>query len=267
MGFAGRLFTAGSITEWKDCRSPRVADELTIALLAALPGELTPITRRLALTRLPTRQRRPAQRIATGVHRGATIDAYLSGMGQRRVRACLAAMLAARRPHAIIHMGFAGALSPTLEVGEVIEPYVFQCATPGSPPRRTFSGTGATTLLTVDHPVLEAAEKSRLYDAHGCPDAVDMETHAGLELCHAAGVEHHAVRAITDRYDQSLPMEVTRWLDGGGRPRALSITRDLLRRPGLIHHLWTLRAAARQAAAALAARVPKRLDEIIDRRS
>lgn len=243
----------------------------TIALLAALPAELAPTLHRLGMRRDAPRRRHPRQRVATSERDGVTIDAYLSGMGRTRVETCLDAMLNERPPHYLIHLGFAGGLSPQLDVGDIIEPSVYQHPDTYRPPpggRSTVVNPLTRTLLTVDQPVLNPVAKSQLYDAQGCPDAVDMEAYHAMQFLRRAGaghIDYIAIRAITDRYDQAVPAALMHWVDGRGRPRPARIALDLLRQPSLMRDAHRLRATATTAAVRLAERAEERLNEIIDR--
>lgn len=217
-----------------------------IALLAALETEMAPTLRRIGVARLPASAREDSRCVATGTYRGAAVDAYISGMGRQRTQACIASMLAARPPSAVIHLGFAGGLNPALGTGAVIEP----------------DDEAGMTLMSLERPVLDPAEKAQLYASQRA-DAVDMETHAAAELLGPAGVRHLVIRAITDSAKASLPPEAVRWVGPYGRIRALCVAGDLLSQPLLFHKMWTLRRAARTAGHALAERVTLRLDELI----
>ena len=65
--------------------------------------------------------------------------------------------------------------------------------------------------------------------------AVDMETAAVAEACHAAGVPMLAVRAISDTAATSLPVPFDDWFDlHQQRPRHWGLIKYLLRHPACI---------------------------------
>lgn len=242
----------------------------TIALLAALPLELTPTLQRLGIRRDAPRRRRPPQRIATSQRAGVTIDAYLSGMGRAHVETCINAMMRERPPHCVIHLGFAGGLNPRLDVGDILEPSALQHPDAhrlALEPLRIPAHAPTGTLLTVDRSLLTPPEKARLHEALGRPDVVDTEAYHAVQRLRDGGagpIDYVAIRAITDRYDQTVPAAVMHWIDARGRPRPARLAVDLLRQPSLARDARRLRAAATTAAARLAGRVEQRLNEIIE---
>src|SRR5207302_1564302 len=81
--------------------------------------------------------------------------------------------------------------------------------------------------------------------------AVDMENSTVREWARQRGAEFGAIRAISDRADQTLDPAVLRLIDAWGRPRPVAIARTVLRRPSLIPHLTRLGADSKLAATRL----------------
>lgn len=108
---------------------------------------------------------------------------------------------------------------------------------------------GEALLLGLDAPLLSAGNKREAH-ARTAATLVDMETHRLAAAGRAGGVPVHAVRAVADPLDRSLPEVVTRAIDDAGRPRIAPVLADLARRPALLPVLIRLagdRAAALRA--------------------
>jgi adenosylhomocysteine nucleosidase len=150
--------------------------------------------------------------------------------GTRRV-------LAAEKPGLLICAGFAGGLDARVRTGDLViadnysspELRARAQAVTGEMPHRFFG-----SLVTQDAPVESAAVKAALSSASGAL-AVDMETAAVAEACHAAGVPMLAVRAISDTATTSLPVPFDDWFDlHQQRPRHWGLIKYLLSHPACI---------------------------------
>lgn len=154
-----------------------------------------------------------------------------TGVGHEAARASVARVLARRQPRCVIAAGFAGALDPSLRVGDVIvaenftTPALLACC-------RFPHRLGA--LTSQPHPVESAAAKRSLAAATGAL-AVDMETAAIAAECTRAGVPLLAVRAISDAAAEPLPVPFAEWFDMTRQhPRPLRLLRHLARHPSAI---------------------------------
>lgn len=135
---------------------------------------------------------------------------------------------------AVMLAGLAGALEPTLRVGDVV-------VDAGSRPMPQVMGNWRVGAIhTASKLISTPEEKAELLGATGAL-AVDMENailrgqieesaeHRGLPFLH--------VRAVSDSAGDGLDPVLMRLVDTYGRPTAMAVTGALLRRPGLIPHL------------------------------
>jgi adenosylhomocysteine nucleosidase len=136
----------------------------------------------------------------------------------------------------IILAGFAGALDPSLKVGDVVvegwsgEPLGFRCG----------------KIHTAGEIVATPAAKAVLFAATRAL-AVDMEGEIVRQAANTLGVPFLHVRAITDSAADSLEPAVLGFVDDVGSVRPMALTLGLLRRPGLIPELSRLGVNARLA--------------------
>jgi len=157
-----------------------------------------------------------------------------------RVIGIRAKRLPAALPHeaigGIILAGFAGALDPSLHVGDVVvdgwskQPLDFRCGK-----IHTAAGIVATP-----------SAKAALFKETGAL-AVDMEGEMVRRAAASLGVPFLHVRAISDSAADSLDPAVLEFVDDVGRMRPMALTLGLLRRPGLVPKLSRLGANARLA--------------------
>jgi nucleoside phosphorylase len=162
------------------------------------------------------------------------------------------------RPRGILAVGFAGALSPALLVGDLLwASEVIDQA--GNRWRTTWPGASFVDpdlgwhygrLLTADALVGDPAAKQRLAAEHGAI-AVDMESATIARMCAEQGVLFGCLRAVSDGSATHLSPELVGLLQGG-RPSPWRVLTAVLRRPGLVGELRRLarntRCAARQLA-------------------
>jgi adenosylhomocysteine nucleosidase len=87
------------------------------------------------------REAAPFRRVARG---SAHVSVHVSGVGRRRARLAVDALLNASRPGLVIAAGFCGALTPRLHIGDVL----------------------TSRLLTVDRLVNDPADKRRRHGEH-----------------------------------------------------------------------------------------------------
>ncbi len=169
----------------------------------------------------------------SGCIAGRAVRIAHCGVGPEAAARTAAGLLAEELPEMLIATGFAGALAPDLALGDIVlatnfsDPALLQrVAASGFPAR---SGV----LASVAHPVETIAAK-RALAATGAL-AVDMETAPLAAACRAAGVPFLALRAISDRADEPLPIPFAVWFDlSRQRPRVFSLLVFLAQHPGRI---------------------------------
>jgi adenosylhomocysteine nucleosidase len=224
------------------------------AFLFALRRESVPFARRLRLVHALRHAPCPAARVETA--RGGAIILE-TGIGADRAAAAARWVLEHVEPRLVVACGFAGALSSTLKVGdvlvasEVVEPdgeLRWRTAVPIE-----LGDLPVGRLVTAFQLVGRPAGKRSLARQTGAV-AVDMESAAIAEACQERRVPCAVVRAISDTLDTELSHRLVALL-AGGRVAPWRVLAAVARSPGLIPELWRLahdtRVAARRLAEAL----------------
>ena len=136
----------------------------------------------------------------------------------------------------IILAGFAGALDPTLQVGDVVvdgwpgEPIGFRCG----------------KIHTAGEIIATPASKASLFAETGAL-AVDMEGDIVRAFAERLGARFLHVRAISDSAAEAVDPTILRFVDDVGNVRPTAVTLGLLRRPSLVPQLARLGANAKLA--------------------
>ncbi|MGN6368071.1 MAG: phosphorylase family protein [Phycisphaerae bacterium] len=150
---------------------------------------------------------------------------------------------------AILLAGLAGALSPTLRVGDVV--IDGQCTLPPHPARNGRIHMAPQIVST-------AAAKQRLFSKTSCI-AVDMESEIVRQFAHTRGVPFLHVRAISDAAGDALDPALLRLVDDDGRPRIGRSLGLICRRPGMLPAMLRVQKATTLALANLS----KTVNEIV----
>ncbi len=169
-----------------------------IAMIAALPREISALVKGV---------RPDAELRARGVHLyrlpGAVVVA--AGMGAERATLGVEAALATSRVNTLISVGLAGACSPDVKAGDLVEAGVVVDAETGERLRtgaRVASGAARRVLVSTEA-IASVREKARLATAYGAA-MVDMEAATVGRLARAHGKEFRAIKAISDAHDFEL---------------------------------------------------------------
>jgi adenosylhomocysteine nucleosidase len=186
----------------------------------------------------------------------ATVDFVVTGMGMENARrGCEAAMAA---PHTIcIASGFAGSLKETHKVGDILAARAVQqlgksktieCS------RNLFMAAyenqahEARMFLTADKVIATAKEKKQLSPF---ADAVDMESFATLSVAKQKNLPAVAIRVVSDRFDQDMPVDVATTVDERGRVRIGGVVKHVASHPLQLPALIRLGRQSHTAAEAL----------------
>ena len=155
----------------------------------------------------------------------ATVDVVLTGMGPENARRAVEAALSPE--HVVcISSGFAGALTAEYQVADVLvaagvrqssddrtiasdEPLVKSAL-------QTNGAAEVKNFVSVESVVETPEEKADLAKFGA---AVEMESHAILAVARSRAVPAVAIRAISDRFDQKLPMDFSGTVDQCGHVR------------------------------------------------
>lgn len=193
---------------------------------------------------------------------GADLVVLDTGEGPPNATRVLNGWLAAHPARAVINVGLGGALSRTLETGDLViareicgEGRVFDASrSPLFALGERIAGARTGVAITVDHMVCKASDKRRLADSLGTAGVawVDMESAAIAAVCEKFGVPYVIVRAISDAFDEDLPLDFNRCRDREGRVSNLKVIRAALVQPRAIKGLMQLRRRADLCAGNLA---------------
>jgi adenosylhomocysteine nucleosidase len=187
----------------------------------------------------------------------ATVDFVVTGMGMENARRGTTAAVSSEH-QACIGAGFAGALKPTLKIGDVLAARAVQVLGKNKTlecSRNLFMAAfenqaiEAKMFLTADHVIGTAEEKRRLSPF---ADAVDMESFATISVAREKNVSALAVRVISDRFDEDMPAEIGTTVDERGRVKIGGVVKHVATHPLQLPALIRLGRQSHTAAEALA---------------
>lgn len=130
----------------------------------------------------------------------------------------------------LLSVGLCGALDPALQVGDIV--------VNGTAFARTTGAFLEGEIYSVDRVIVEASEKASLYRETGC-SAVEMESAAVKQAAEDWGVAYGAVRVVSDRATEALPLNFNDYRDTDGNfqvPRIVwaALSNPFRGLPGLI---------------------------------
>jgi adenosylhomocysteine nucleosidase len=169
------------------------------------------------------------------------------GIGLEAARRAAEAVISLYHPTQLLSVGFAGALTPELRVGDVIEASVVIDARDGS--RAFVEGVDSQNSLVTYMSVAGVQQKKNLAHAFGAK-AVDMEAAAVAAAAVAHGLPFAATNVISDELNFEMP-QMARFIDARGRFRTVNFAAFVALRPWLWRRVATLAGNSRKAAAVL----------------
>lgn len=187
----------------------------------------------------------------------ATVDFIVTGMGSAHAaRAMQAVPLTG---YALgVAAGFAGSLHARLDVSDiVVAKSVLRAATSDSlDSDASFAAEAIAAgakpidaLVSSDHVATTAAEKTAL---GATAQAVDMESYTVLDAAKRRGMSIVALRAISDRHDQTLPLDLSSVVDERGQVSIGRVLKMAAGSPGQLSALMKLGRESKAAAEVLA---------------
>ena len=187
----------------------------------------------------------------------AAVDFVVTGMGMANARKGTEA--ATSLPHDIcIASGFAGSLKEAHQVGDILAARAVQqlgksktieCS------RNLFMAAyenqahEAKLFLTTDQVISTSEEKKRLSPF---ADAVDMESFATLAVAKEKKVPAVAIRVVSDRLDEDMPIDIDTTVDEKGRVSVRGVVKHVVSHPLQLPALIRLGRQSHTAAEALA---------------
>lgn len=164
----------------------------------------------------------------------------------------------------IIHIGFAGALSRSLALGDVLVASVVEgeATAPAilEAPERVSSllppgvRSYVGTILTRDRILAKAGEKRDLAEQRPADNVacVDMESAPIAHVCMERKIPYVGIRAITDTLDEDLPMDLNECRGRDGNIESMRVMWSAVHHPSAISGLLELRRRARDCSQTLA---------------
>ena len=196
-----------------------------LAIVAALEREVSPLFKdgdwEVATVRLGERELRIRERDGVLVTCG--------GIGAAAARAAAEAV----HKHAkgelsgYISAGYAGALTPDLKVGDVLQPG--QVVTPEGAQQTAQGANPSGGILVSSAGVAGTEAKHELAIRHSAK-AVDMEAHAVADFANAHNIPCVVFKVISDEHDSDLP-PVEQFVDAHGHFKSSSFAAHIMVRP------------------------------------
>ena len=204
------------------------------------------------------RQRSRAVRwLALGTVGGADALLVANGYGYRAASRGARTILGAWPVQAVVSTGFAGALDPSLEIGEILVADRIlsgHASYPALLPPIRPSEARCGTLLTVNEVVGSAREKREL-SVRWAAHAIDMEAAAVAAVTTELGLAFYCVRSISDRASDDFPVDFNRAIRQDGTlsnwSLAVQLNWDIRRWTRLLHVVRDGRTAAKSLASCL----------------
>jgi adenosylhomocysteine nucleosidase len=192
-----------------------------VAFVAALEREVAPLIQKWKCRTLKYESRRHK------VFENGDAVLICGGIGAGAARRATEAIIRDSDPSRIVSVGFAGALDPALQVGDVIEPGVVINGNDGS---RT--NAGSSEYVLVSYPAVCGTEqKKKLREAFRA-DLVDMEAAAVAQGAEARGIEFGALKVVSDDAEFAMP-DVQRFVSSDGDLRTSAFALHVAIRPWL----------------------------------
>ena len=196
-----------------------------------------------------------------------------TGEGTRNADRALRSWFEKGSARAVINIGMAGALSPSLRVGDIVvarevrrESESFDAS--ASPlfqvAERTLNARSGVAI-TVDEILCEAMSKRRLAEKLGDGEIgwVDMESAAIASASTRLNIPYLIVRCISDALDEDLPLDFNRCRNSDGRVSARKVIQSALLRPRAFKGLIELQRRSEMCARKLAAFVQELLPHVL----
>jgi adenosylhomocysteine nucleosidase len=214
-----------------------------VAIIAALEREVH------ALVKHWSRVRREHQGRKFTFFERDQVVVVCGGIGVESARRAAEAAITLYHPVLVQSVGFAGALDPSLRVGNILTPSLVIDARDGS---RTQLDSGGGTLVTF-MAVAAPDQKAKLAQAYGAR-AVDMEAAAVAAAARAHGLAFGVTKVISDEFDFEMP-QISRFIGADGQFKSAGFIRFASLRPWLWQRVALLARNSNQAARALAAQL------------
>jgi adenosylhomocysteine nucleosidase len=213
------------------------AETADLAFICAMPMELKPLVKKLALRK----DRVGGVELHSGMLGGRHVVAGVTGMGTKLATAATERLLDAVTVERVIVFGITGAVENETPIGTLILPEVVVDSATGSEhrPEPLAGGTPhgkmwTTDVLNTDLDVVAGLREQGVV-------SLDMETAAIAQSCERRGIPWSVFRVISDRAtDGSVDEEVFKLSNQDGTPNPRAIIRYFLKHPQRIPRMMQL---------------------------
>lgn len=174
-----------------------------------------------------------------------------TGEGRLNAERRLEASLDRERARAVFSIGFAGALSPGLRIGDLVVATEVRGAEGRPEPMLVSTATRVTAgaplhlavAVTSDRILWQSAEKHALASSLGEGEIafVDMESTSIANVCARRRLPFLIARSITDLLDEDLPLDFNKCRSEDGRVDSRKVLKAALFKPRILAGLLELR--------------------------
>jgi len=185
------------------------------------------------------------------------VSVLITGMGRKNSERAMLQSLPQTLPELVLTCGFAGALNPRLQIGDVL----FD-ADPESHLTPTLQAIGAAPAKfhCAARVATTVAEKTALRKSTGA-DVVDMESEFIRQICREKKIPGATLRVISDSALDDLPLDFNELMTGNDTLSFAKLSLALMKSPGKIPQLMQLQKNTRFAAQKLAGVLEKLLND------
>ena len=188
---------------------------------------------------------KPFQKLAAGRN---DVRVVLTGMGASNAERAIRSALESNKPARVFTCGFAGALNPTLAIGDVV---FGEKISPPMAQRLQAAGAKQVVFASSERVLTTAAEKCSLR-AQTDADVVEMESAVIERVCRETGIECIKLRAISDTAREDLPLDFNALMTVDQHLDSAKLAFAILRKPNKVTALLRLGKNSAIAARALA---------------
>lgn len=175
-------------------------------------------------------------------------EILVTGMGKKNSQRMLEQRLEQPAPNLVLTCGFAGALNPELETGDVVFDEDAECHLAGLLKE---SGAAPAKFHCSSRVATTAAEKTALRQSTGA-DVVEMESGIIRQICRAKKIPSATIRVISDAAYDDLPLDFNTLMTPEDTLSFSKLALALMKSPGKIPKLIQLQRNTRLAACELA---------------
>lgn len=226
---------------------------MRIGIIAALPGELKPLVRRWQASVAKDGTRKWVHRANDSVS-----IAVCSGMGADAARRAFVEAESDGPLDMVLSAGWAGAVIPDLEGGEVrVLSHIVDAQT--GEQFHLNNSQPQWTLVTTPH-VADHAEKSRLRAAYPGATMIDMEAATVARLAQMRGIPVGCIKGVSDSASACLP-DLNPFISARGQLRMIPFLAHLALRPRYWPSIAQLSRNSSKAAKAMAHVILKFMEE------